>query len=97
VRAASRRDPLAAADVRAFAPAGVIQATSLGMASGDPCPFPELLEAARPGLAWAVEWIYKEDTAFARWAQDAGLRLTGGAALFDAQAEAQTRRFLALF
>ena len=63
------------------------------MEGGDPLPFPELLDAARPGLVWAVEWIYKEDTAFARWAQAAGLTLTGGAALFEAQAKAQARRF----
>ena len=32
----------------AFAPAGVVQATRLGMGPEDPAPFPELLEAARP-------------------------------------------------
>ncbi len=93
-RAASRQAPLTAAEVSAFAPVGVIQATSLGMSAGDPAPFPELLEAARPGLAWAVEWIYKERTAFAAWARASGLHLVEGAALFEAQAEAQSRRFL---
>jgi shikimate 5-dehydrogenase len=41
-----------------------------------------------------VEWIYKEDTAFGTWARRAGLNLVSGAALFDAQAEAQSRRFI---
>ena len=78
----------------AFAPVGVVQATSLGMAADDPIPFPDLLAAALPGARWAVEWIYKEDTAFALWARRAGLQLVGGAALFDAQAEAQSRAFI---
>jgi 3-dehydroquinate dehydratase/shikimate dehydrogenase len=94
VFAASRRAPITPGEVAAFAPVGVIQATSLGMAPGDPAPFPELLEAVRPSLAWAVEWIYKEDTAFAAWALASGLRLVGGASLFEAQAEGQARRFL---
>ncbi|MFN8012275.1 MAG: type I 3-dehydroquinate dehydratase [Holophagaceae bacterium] len=94
VRPSSRRAPMTAAEVKALAPVGVIQATTLGMGAGDPCPFPELLEAARPTLAWAVEWIYKERTAFAAWARGAGLRLVEGAALFEAQAEGQSRRFL---
>jgi shikimate 5-dehydrogenase len=80
--------------VAAFAPVGVVQATSLGMEPGDPAPFPDLLAAARPSLRWAVEWIYKEDTAFAAWARDAGLALVAGAGLFAAQAEAQSRRFI---
>jgi len=41
-----------------------------------------------------VEWIYKEDTAFALWAREAGLQLVAGADLFEAQAEAQSRRFV---
>jgi 3-dehydroquinate dehydratase/shikimate dehydrogenase len=91
---ASRQAPLAPGAVAAFAPMGVLQATSLGMGPGDPAPFPELLAAALPSARWAVEWIYKEDTAFAAWARQAGLELVSGAALFDAQAEAQSRRFL---
>lgn len=94
VTSASRGGPLSPSDVAAFAPVGIIQATSLGMAPGDPAPFPEWLEAARPTLAWAVEWIYKEQTAFAAWAKGSGLPLVEGAALFEAQAEAQSRRFL---
>ena len=43
---------------------------------------------------WAVEWIYKEDTSFALWAREAGLQVVAGAALFEAQAVAQTRRFI---
>jgi 3-dehydroquinate dehydratase / shikimate dehydrogenase len=91
---ASRRAPMAAEAVAALAPVGVVQATSLGMSAADPAPFPELLEAAGPSARWAVEWIYKEDTAFALWARAAGLRLVEGAALFEAQAEAQSRRFI---
>lgn len=91
---ASRQSLVAPEAVRAAAPVGVVQATSLGMAPEDPIPFPPLLEAALPTARWAVEWIYKEDTAFALWAREAGLRLVGGAELFDAQAEAQSRRFI---
>ena len=57
-------------------------------------PFPELLEAAKPTLRWAVEWIYKEETAFVRWAREAGLALVEGGALFEAQALAQSRAFI---
>ena len=91
---ASRRFPLAVEAVAALAPVGIVQATSLGMSATDPVPFPELLEWARPSARWAVEWIYKEDTAFALWARKAGLRLVEGMTLFDAQAEAQSRRFI---
>ena len=91
---ASRRSPVTAEAVAAFAPVGIVQATSLGMAPEDPTPFPLLLEAARPSATWAVEWIYKEDTAFALWARAAELHLVAGAALFEAQAEAQSRRFI---
>lgn len=91
----SRQAPASPAAVAAFGPVGVVQATSLGMAADDPIPFPDLLAAALPGAKWAVEWIYKEDTAFVRWAQTAGLDLVLGASLFDAQAEAQSRRFIA--
>jgi shikimate 5-dehydrogenase len=91
---AGRRSPVPAGDVAAFAPVGIIQATSLGMTADDPVPFPSLLAAAQPSLRWAVEWIYKEETAFAAWAQAADLPLLGGPALFEAQAEAQSRHFV---
>ena len=91
----SRRQPLPPASVAAAMPVGIVQATSVGMAPEDPAPFPDLLVAARPSARWAVEWIYKEDTAFALWAREAGLQLVGGAELFEAQAEAQSRRFIA--
>lgn len=90
----SRRSPVLAATVADLAPVGVIQATSLGMAPEDPMPFPDLLEAARPSARWAVEWVYKEDTAFALWARGAGLHLVEGATLFEAQAEGQSLRFI---
>ncbi|MBP1772360.1 MAG: aroE [Holophagaceae bacterium] len=91
---ASRQRPVTAGEVTAFGPVGLVQATSLGMAPEDPVPFGELLEAARPSARWAMEWIYKEDTAFALWAREAGLQLVPGGALFEAQAEAQSRRFI---
>jgi len=91
---ASRQIPAEPAAVAAFGPVGVIQATRLGMDHGDPAPFPELLAAAEPSARWAVEWIYKEDTAFAAWGQDGGRRLVTGAALFEAQAEGQSAIFV---
>lgn len=90
----SRQAPLEPSAVAAFAPVGVVQATSLGMSPGDSPPFPELLKAAQASARWAVEWIYKEDTAFALWARDSGLTLVEGSTLFEAQAEAQSRRFV---
>ena len=90
----SRQTPLEPSAVAAFAPVGIVQATSLGMAPGDPTPFPDLLKAAQASARWAVEWIYKEDTAFALWARDSGLKVVEGSTLFEAQAEAQSRRFV---
>ncbi len=90
----SRRSPSAVEAVAAIAPMGIVQATSLGMSAGDPLPFPGLLEAAKPSSHWAVEWIYKEDTAFSLWARKTGLHLVEGATLFEAQAEAQSRMFI---
>lgn len=91
---ASRSAPLEPGAVRAFAPAGVVQATLLGMDPGDPAPFPELLAAAEASARWAVEWIYKEDTAFAAWGREGGRRLVTGAALFEGQAQAQSAVFV---
>ena len=90
---ASRASAPSAAAIAQAAPIGIVQATSLGMAPGDPRPFPDLLDAARPSLHWAVEWVYKERTAFADWAAD--LDFVDGASLFEFQAEAQSRIFLA--
>lgn len=92
----SRKAPAQAEAVQAFAPIGVIQATSLGMKAGDPMPFPEQLEAAKPTLRWAVEWIYKEHTAFSKWVQESGLDLVEGTVLFESQAMAQSQRFMEL-
>lgn len=94
VQRVSRETPLSLEALRHFAPLGVIQATSLGMAPDDPCPFPEHLAAARPSLAWGLEWIYKEDTAFAAWARAEGLPLVEGATLFEGQARGQSARFV---
>ena len=88
---ASRSCPATPGAVAALAPAGVVQATTVGMAASDGPPFPDLLEAAGRTASWAVEWIYKEDTAFAAWARALGLRLVPGAVLFEAQARAQSR------
>ncbi len=90
----SRRSPARVEEVAALAPVGIVQATSLGMSAEDPVPFPGLLEAAKSSARWAVEWVYKEDTAFALWAREAGLDVVGGAALFEAQAVGQSRRFI---
>ena len=54
----------------------------------------EALAAAAPSGRWGVDWIYKEDTAFAAWIQDGGGTLVPGAALFDAQAAAQSTAFI---
>ncbi len=86
--------PKISAEIAKAAPVGVIQATSLGMKPDDPMPFPELLEAAIPTLRWAVEWIYKEDTAFTRWARESRLTLVEGSALFEGQALAQSKTFV---
>jgi shikimate 5-dehydrogenase len=90
----SRGEPSSPAEIARFAPVGVIQATSLGMKPEDPMPFPELLAAAKPTLRWAVEWIYKEDTAFAQWSREAGLTLVEGGQLFEGQAQAQSKAFI---
>jgi 3-dehydroquinate dehydratase type I len=90
----SRRLPADPDQVRGFAPVGVIQATRLGMDPADPPPFPESLALARPTARWAVEWIYKEDTAFAAWARDGGCGLVQGSALFEAQAALQSAAFI---
>jgi len=90
----SRRNPLEPAAVLAFGPVGVIQATMVGMASGDPLPFPGLLAAAEASARWGLEWIYKEHTAFAAWAGDGGRRLVGGRDLFERQAAAQSAAFI---
>lgn len=92
---ASRKAPADPGQVRALAPVGVVQATRLGMEPLDPAPFPELLAAAQASARWAVEWIYKEDTAFAAWAAAAGVRLVAGRGLFEAQAAAQSALFVA--
>lgn len=94
VQIVSRRCPLDPSSIATLAPRGVIQATALGMEPDDPCPFPEALEAARPSLQWAVEWVYKETTAFAAWARNEGLRLIEGIELFTYQAEAQSQCFI---
>jgi 3-dehydroquinate dehydratase/shikimate dehydrogenase len=94
VRVATRSNALTAEDVESFAPVGVVQATSLGMEVQDPLPFPHLLDAARPSLCWAVEWIYKTETTFLRWAQQQNLERVEGAALFEAQAATQNGLFI---
>lgn len=94
VLVATRAKPLAPGEVEAFRPVGVVQATSCGMNPGDGLPFEALLVAARPSLAWAVEWIYKEESAFGSWAIGQGLQLIPGEALFERQALAQSALFI---
>jgi shikimate 5-dehydrogenase len=89
----SRRAPATPDRVREFGAVGVIQATRLGMDPGDPLPFPDALEAAA-AASWGVEWIYKEDTAFAAWTRDGGRRLVPGSVLFEAQAALQSAAFI---
>jgi shikimate 5-dehydrogenase len=91
---AARTEPRTSTEIEKLAPVGVIQATSLGMRHTDPMPFPDLLEAAKPSLRWAVEWIYKEDTAFAQWARAGGLTLVEGGMLFESQAALQAKAFI---
>jgi shikimate 5-dehydrogenase len=93
--AQSRRAPLAVQDLSRLRPAGVVQATSLGMGADDPLPFPEALEAALPTLKWAMEWVSRDGTTFSAWAEAAGLKLVTGRELFERQAEAQSRIFVA--
>lgn len=95
VRQAMRSAPVTAEEIRALAPVGIVQATSQGMEPGAEPPFPELLAAALPTLRWAVEWIYRADTAFLGWAQGNGLTTVAGDGLFERQAEAQNRIFIA--
>jgi shikimate 5-dehydrogenase len=90
----SRRAQVDLEAVRRFAPVGVVQATSLGMVPAAPLPFPEGLEAAKDSVQWAVEWIYKEDTAFSAWAREVGCQLVGGAELFAGQAALQSASFI---
>jgi len=90
----SRRAPLSVGEVARLAPVGVVQATSLGMGESDGLPFPDTLGAALPTLLWAVEWVNLNGTAFCEWAKAAGLRLVGGAELFETQAEAQSQIFV---
>jgi 3-dehydroquinate dehydratase type I len=81
-------------ELRGFGPVGVIQATRLGMDPADPLPFPEVLALAQPTVRWAVEWIYKEDTAFAAWSRACGCALVQGGDLFAAQAALQSTAFI---
>jgi 3-dehydroquinate dehydratase type I len=90
----SRNGPVEADVVRGFAPVGVVQATRVGMDPGDPLPFPDALAAAEGSARWGVEWIYKEDTAFAAWAREGGRRLVPGGVLFEGQAGAQSTAFI---
>jgi 3-dehydroquinate dehydratase/shikimate dehydrogenase len=89
----SRRYPVSLSDIAHFAPVGVIQATSLGMALDDPLPFPDALDAALPTLRWAAEWVNRDDTAFNAWADTAELQRVRGNELFKKQAALQSLIF----
>ena len=90
----SRRRPFAVADIKLLAPVGVVQATSLGMKSRDPLPFPEHLAAMTGSLKWAMEWVYKETTLFEQWAQALPVTVVDGQQLFKQQAHLQHRMLL---
>ena len=94
VLSCTRSNPVPPREVEAFGPVGVVQATSRGMDPEDGPPFPEVLEAGLSGLRWAVEWVYKSETAFLRWARARNLMIVDGNSLFEAQAEAQNRIFI---
>jgi len=90
----SRRNPASLSDITHFAPAGVIQATCLGMSLYDPLPFPDALDAALPTLRWAAEWVNRDDTAFNIWADSEGLQRVYGRELFEKQAVFQSMIFI---
>lgn len=90
----SRHHPMAPKDLKILAPVGVVQATSLGMKSRDPLPFPDHLAAISGSLKWAMEWVYKETTLFEQWAKALPITLVDGQDLFQQQARLQHRLFL---
>ena len=90
----SRRQPLSVKEMKLLAPVGVVQATSLGMKSRDPLPFPDHLAAMTGSLKWAMEWAYKETTLFEQWAKGIPVTLVDGQQLFQQQALLQHRMLL---
>jgi shikimate 5-dehydrogenase len=90
----SRNNPIPLRSVQDFKPIGIVQATCLGMQHNDPLPFPDSLTAATPSVQWGIEWIYKEDTAFAKWIHDNRCHLVSGITLFELQAAKQSDIFL---
>lgn len=89
----SRRHPVAIKDIKLLAPVGVVQATSLGMKSRDPLPFPDHLAAMTGSLKWGMEWVYKEATLFEQWAKGIPVVFVDGQKLFKHQALLQHRMF----
>jgi shikimate 5-dehydrogenase len=90
----SRRLPLPLSIIRNFNPVGVLQATRLGMNHNDPIPFPDVIASIKHSLQWGIEWIYKENTAFASWIKDNGYHLVSGKTLFEIQAHQQSIIFI---
>lgn len=90
----SRKSPLSLEMLRQKSFVGIIQATSLGMKSRDPLPFPEVLNVIGSNLKWAMEWVYKERTIFEQWATQLGLNVISGEQLFLLQAKLQSKAFL---
>ena len=90
----SRRSPLTLKVIRDFNPIGVVQATRLGMNHNDPIPFPDVMTNIKHSLRWGIEWIYKENTAFANWIKGNGYHLVFGKNLFDMQAYQQSIIFM---
>jgi 3-dehydroquinate dehydratase type I len=90
----SRRNQISLDFVNNFKPVGIIQATCLGMQCDDPLPFSETLTTAQPSVKWGIEWVYKEDTAFAKWIRKNGNHLVSGVTLFELQASRQSDIFV---
>ena len=90
----SRKKPVSLNLIRNLKPIGIIQATSLGMHKNDPIPFADALTATMSSIQWGIEWIYKENTAFAKWIVKNGCNLISGIKLFELQATKQSDIFL---
>lgn len=90
----SRNNPIPLDLIRNFQPVGIVQATCIGMHDNDPIPFPHVFETIKSSIQWGVEWIYKEDTAFAKWIYSNECRLVSGITLFELQAIKQSDIFL---
>ena len=90
----SRRNQIPLDFIYNFKPVGLVQATCLGMYCNDPMPFPDVIANTRSTIQWGVEWVYREDTAFAKWIRNHGCDLVPGIKLFALQASKQSDIFV---